>query len=162
MKNLSGFILLMALCAAALQGCGYSVRRSPVSSVRIGAIENMTPEARLEDRLSEALVSSLLRNGIRVSPASDHAIEGTLKGLSLEQLSERDELTTTYRVIVDGEFFLTGPGGEKKRLAGGGKYIVTFSSRGDLTSVIAAKEIAVERALEDLAEEISASVLYMR
>ena len=64
--------------------------------------------------------------------------------------------------MIKGEFSLKVPDGADKKLPGGGRFIVTFSSRGDLTSVIANKELAIERALGDMAEEISAALLYMR
>lgn len=155
-------ILVALLALLAVSGCGYSVKKSTVTSVRIGDIENMTSQARLDDMLSDALAAALLKNGIEVRNNSEHSIEGTLKTLSLYQLSEREELATTYRVNIEGEFFLVGAEGERTRLPGGGKYIVTFSSEGSLTPVIANKELAIGRAVEDLAEEISASILYRR
>lgn len=162
MKVASRHILVVFLVLLVITGCGYSVKKSPVSSVRIGNIENMTSEARLDDRLSEALVAALLKNGIQVNSSAEHTIEGTLRSLSLSQLAEREELTTTYRVTIEGEFFLVGAEGEKTKLPSGGKYIVTFLSEGSLTPIIANKELAIEQAIEDLAEEISASVLYRR
>lgn len=155
-------MLASALCMAVLWGCGYSVRRAPVDSVRIGPIENATYEARLEDRLAEVLAPELLKNGIRVDESSSYAIEGTLESLALESIAEADEVTTTYRVTITGRFVLRGPEGEERKLPGGGKYITIFSSRGDLTSVIAQKDLAIRRAVKDLAEEISAQILYMR
>ena len=161
MKSLIRCFLVVALCMAVLSGCGYSMQQTTMA-VKIGPVENMTGEAGLEDRLTEALVSSLMRNGIRVSGSSGNVINGNLRSLSLDVLSEQAELSTTYRVTIKGEFFLMVPDGADKKLPGGGKFIVTFSSRGALTSVIASKELAIERALGDMAEEISAALLYMR
>ncbi len=154
--------ILIACLMLSLSGCGYSIKRSTVDSVRIGNIENMTSEAKLEDRFTEALTASFLKNGIKVSGNSGHSVEGTLQKLELRQLSEEADLTTTYQVVIEGKFFLVPPEGEKKELPGGGKYVVTFSSEGALTPIIANKELAIERALSDIAEEISAAVLYMR
>jgi hypothetical protein len=154
--------ILIAVLTLALSGCGYSIKRSTVASVRIGDIENMTSEAKLEDRLAEALVASFMKNGIKVTGSSGHAVEGTLQTLELQQLSEEADLTTTYQVVIEGEFFLVPPEGEKKKLPGGGKYIVTFSSKGALTPIIANKELAIKQVLKNIAEEISAAVLYMR
>lgn len=154
--------ILIACLIPALSACGYSIKRSTVDSVRIGNIENMTSEAKLEDRFTEALTDSFMKNGIRVSGSSGHSVEGTLETLDLRQLSEEADLTTTYQVVITGKFFLVPPEGEKKELPGGGKYVVTFSSEGTLTPIIANKELAIERALRDIAEEISAAVLYMR
>ncbi len=161
MMRFSAHILVVALCMAVLSGCGYSMQKATMA-VKIGPVENMTGEAGLEDRLTEALVSSLMRNGIRVSGSSGNVIEGNLRSLALDVLSEETELSTTYRVTIEGEFSLRVPDGADKKLPGGGKFIVTFSSRGDLTSVIANKELAIEQALGDMAEEISAALLYMR
>jgi hypothetical protein len=154
--------IMIAVLMLALSACGYSIKRSTVDSVRIGDIENMTSEAKLEDRLTEALLASFLKNGIKVTQSSGHSVEGTLETLELRQLSEKSAPTTTSQVVIKGEFFLVQPEGEKKELPGGGKYIVTFSSEGALTPIIANKELAIERALNDIAEEISAAVLYMR
>jgi hypothetical protein len=161
MKRTVKYILFVAL-ALAVSGCGYTIKRSPVTSVRIGDIENMTTEAKLDDRMTEALVSSFMKNGIKVSGGSDHSIEGTLESLELEQLAEEDEVTTSYQVIIEGQFFLVGPDGERTKLPGAGKYIVSFGSTGRLTPVIARKELAIQRALNNVAEEISAAVLYMK
>lgn len=155
-------ILAAALCVAVLWGCGYGIRRASINSVRIGAIENASYEARLEDRLAEALASELPKNGIRVDEDSGYAIEGTIETLSVESIAEANEVTTTYRITITGSFVLRGPGEEERKLPGSGKYITTFSSRGDLTSVIAQKDLAISRAVRDLAEEISAQILYMR
>jgi hypothetical protein len=76
-------------------------------------------------------------------------------------MSEIDEVTTSYSVVVKGQFSLVAPDGKKTKLPGGGKYLVTFRSSDALTPVIANKELAIQQALEDWAEEISAAVLYM-
>jgi len=146
----------------ALAGCGYTIKRSPVASVHIGMIENMTSEARLNDRLTEALVAAFMKNGIQVRGSSEHSVEGTIESLELNQLAEAGDVTTTYRVVVKGEFFLVGPDGKKTKLANTGKYIITFSSEGSLTPIIAGKELAIRQALDDMADEIAASVLFMQ
>jgi hypothetical protein len=155
------YILIAALMLA-LSGCGYSVKRSSVDSVRIGEIENMTSEARLDDSLTEALVSAFMKNGIKVDRSSEYVLTGTLESLELAQLSEVNEVTTSYQVIITGKFFLVRPDREKSKLPGGGKFIVRLSSTGPLATVIANKELAIEQALSDFAEEISAEVLYMK
>jgi outer membrane lipopolysaccharide assembly protein LptE/RlpB len=161
MKSLMRCFLVVALLMAVLSGCGYTMQKAPMA-VKIGPVENMTGEAGLEDRLTEALVSSLMRNGIRVDGSSGNVIKGNLRSLALDVLSEETEISTTYRVTIKGEFSLKVPDGADKKLPGGGRFIVTFSSRGDLTSVIADKELAIKQALGDMAEEISAALLYMR
>lgn len=160
MKRTFQYLLLAAL-ALAISGCGYGIKKSPVKAVRIGDIENQTTEAKLEDRFAEALVASFMKNGIQVSGGSDHAVEGRLKKVALDGIAEVDDLTTIYRITIEGEFFLAGADGEKRKLPGGGKFIVTFSSEGALTPIMANKELAIEQALRDMAEEISAAVLYM-
>ena len=89
--------MVVATLMLALTGCGYTVKRSPVSSVHIGMIENMTSEARLNDRMTEALVASFMKNGIQVRGGSEHSVEGTLKSLELNQLAE------TLKLLV-GQF----------------------------------------------------------
>lgn len=157
--------MLLALAAVCLliSACGYAVHTSsPVESVSIGRIENRTFEPMLEDRLSGALASALLSNGIRIDGASPYTVRGAIDAFELRSLSEKRGVSARYEVIIKGKFFLVGPEGTSRELRNRGVFIVSFPSEEALERVLAIKEEAAVRALKDLAEEIAASILYGR
>ncbi len=153
-------LLLVAVMALTIAGCGYKVLRPAIESVRIVNLENNTTEPGLEDMLTEALAVSLQKQGIGVDRYSFNRIEGAINEFRVETVSEADEITTKYRVVIRGGFKLKGPGGLERDLAGAGKFIVTFISTGDLNEVLRNKRRAVGRLISDMAEEIAASVAY--
>lgn len=156
------FTLLVLLAALALSACGYSVRRPPVDSVRLGVIKNNTTEPKLEDRLYEALTTELMKNGIRVDSGSSHALEGTIDEITLRGTAEKDEVTVQYEVGINGSFFLVEQSGERKPLRKSNAFIVTFQSEGPLAEVVAFKERATITALRDMAAEIVTSIVNLR
>jgi len=131
-----------------------------VEAVSIGRVENRTFEPKLGDRLNSALVAALLRNGIRVEDGAPHVLEGKITDFDLRSVAEKGGVTVAYEVLIKGDFFLMGPDGSRRKLRDRGVFIITFSSQGDLTGVLARKEEATLRALEDLSEELAASILY--
>lgn len=146
-----------------LSACGYAVQTSsPVESVSIGRIENRTFEPKLEDRLSDALVSAFLSNGIRIAGASPYTVKGTINDFELKNLAEKGGVAVRYEVVIKGDFFLVNPDGTSRKLRNSGVFIVSFPSEDALERVLALKEEATVRALNDLAEEIAASILYGR
>jgi hypothetical protein len=154
-------ILAVVICFSLLAGCGYSIKKSmPVSSVRLGEIENRTSEAKLQDRFREILTHELMKNGIRVSGKSEHEIHGFIGDLKLKGSAEAEDVTVVYEVTVGGSFFLRGPDGEDRPLKSEGEFIVDFSSSGELSNVMSQKEIAIRKALEDIAEELVDSLIH--
>lgn len=154
-------LLLLAGCLV-LVACGYAVQKSPIESVRIGKIENRTFEPRLEDHLSEALASALLRNGIDIDGRSPYTVEGTIDTFELRSLSEKEGVAIRYEVIIKGRFYLVDSEGATRELRNRGVFIVSFPSEEALGTVLALKEEAAIRALEDMSEEIAASIIYGR
>lgn len=153
-------IALLVCLLLFLGACGYSVHRAPMDSVRLGKIENRTFEPKLEDRLNEALTGALLRNGIHIDPRAAHTVKGTVEEFHLRSLAEKERITVTYEVIIKGRFYLVDLEGRQRELRSSGVFIVTFGSEEVLERVLALKEEATLRALDDLSEELTASLLY--
>lgn len=158
MKRPITFLLLILL----FTGCGYSIRKTPVGSVNLGRIDNLTLEPKLEDRLAESLVLSLMKNGIRIDRRSDYTLSGAVNSFSLRGLSEKEGITVSYEVIVRGRFYLQNKEGQRRELSSRGLFIISFAGEGPLEGVLANKEEAVERALSDMADELAASIIYER
>ncbi len=160
---LINFALLAAVLTSALAGCGYSLRKGPpVTAVSIGRIENNTYEPRLQDFLYDALTEELMKQGVRVDDDADYRIEGVLNAFEIRGAAEKDKITVQYEVIIKGMFHLVGPDGARRPLRERAAFIVTFGGQGALELLTAGKELAVERALNDMSREIAASVVQMR
>ena len=143
-------------------GCGYNIRRKPpVDSVRLGRIVNNTTEPKLQDRLYEALSLSLMQNGIRIENSSQYEIKGSIDGIKLRGTAEEDGVAIQYEVSISGNFVLIGPDGKARELRSSDVFIVIFSSADPLLErVIAQKEAAIKRALNNMATEIVTSILH--
>lgn len=156
--------LQLAVCfLLLLTGCGYRFQGKgslPFTSVKIGKIENRTYEPKLEDKFQRALADELLKSGIMISEAAEHSVNGTIDHFELKPLAEKEGLTVEYEVIIKGRFSLKLPDGNTKQLRSRGAFIVSFYNEGELPSVMASKELAIEKALQDLSSEIRAGIVY--
>jgi hypothetical protein len=162
-KHRLGYLLLTAVAALLVMSCGYSLRKStPVSAVRLGAVENKTYEPRLQDFLFEALSVEFQKQGIRVDHGAAHSVTGTIDEFTVTPTAEKDDVTIQWELAIEGSFFLTSPEGEKKPLRKSNIFIVTFEGEGPLEEVIASREGAIRQALRDLARELVTSVIYGR
>lgn len=144
-------------------GCGYTLQGRdtlPLTSVKIGRIENKTFEPKLEDKFQKALADELIRNGIMISKSAGHVISGTINDFSLKPLSEKEGVASEYEVIIKARFFLTSPDGKVKELRNSGVFTVSFSGSGNIENIVAAKEQAAETAMRNLASEIRAGIVY--
>ncbi len=161
----TGLILLFTLNfpLLTLSGCGYTLQGRdtlPLTSVKIGRIENKTFEPKLEDKFQKALADELIRNGIMISKSAGHVISGTINDFSLKPLSEKEGVASEYEVIIKANFFLTFPDGKVKELRNSGVFTVSFSGSGNIENIVAAKEQAAETAMRNLASEIRAGIVY--
>ncbi|MDH5768483.1 MAG: LPS assembly lipoprotein LptE [Nitrospirota bacterium] len=150
---------LLALC-----GCGYTIhgRASlPFDSVQIGNIENRTFEPKLQDKLHRALTEEFLKQGITVQPYAGYTLSGTIHQFQLNVLSTKDDIAVEYEALIKADFRLVEPSGKVKEFKNiGSPFIVSFSSSGKLSDVIALKELASEKAIKDMAMEIIAVIMY--
>ena len=158
-------ILLFSVCFTLLAtGCGYTIQGKaslPFQTVKIGKIVNKTYELKLEDRMQRALTAELLKTGFTLGAEADYSIEGVLNVFELRVLSVKVSEASEYEVIVRGDFRLLEPSGKVRTLRSGGIFITSFiSTEENLNSIIAAKELATERALRDFSSEIVASILF--
>jgi hypothetical protein len=160
-KYRSSYLLLAAVAALLVMGCGYSLRKTtPVSAVRLGAVENKTYEPRLQDFLLEALSVEFQKQGIRVDHGAAHSITGTIDEFTVVPTAEKDDVTIQWELTIEGSFVLVSPDGERRPLRKSNIFIVTFEGEGPLEGLIASREAAIEQALRDLARELVTSVIY--
>lgn len=144
--------------------CGYALHSKtslPFRSIRIGEVENRTVEPKLQDKLSRALVDELLRQGVAVDQGADYHLTGRIDQFSLRVLSEVSDIATEYEVVIKGNFVVTDPSGQRRELRDiGSPFIVSLSGSGELTPILARKELAVEKAVQDMARQIVAALVY--
>ncbi len=162
-------LLSIALCslpfALCLFACGYTLHNRtnlPFASIQIERIENKTFEPKLQDRLYQALTEEFLKNGISVSLKADYKLSGTINRFELNILSGRKGVAVEYEAIIRGDFRLTNPSGDTKDFKNiGSPFIVSFPGAGLLEEVLAFKEVASEKAVEDIAMEIVGTLMYV-
>lgn len=151
---------LFALCSAS---CGYTLHGKadlPINEICIERIENKTIEPKLQDRFYRVMTEELLKHGIDVSPNADYKLSGSINLFEMNVLAERN-VAVEYEVVLRGDFKLTGPSGFTKDIKSiGSPFIVSFPGSGMLEDVLAAKELASERALRDIATEIVGIMIY--
>lgn len=155
--------LSFIVCCLIFTGCGYTIHGRaalPFQSVDISKIINKTFEPKLEDRMQRALAAELMKNGFTIDRGSDYKISGVISSFALSTLSEKSGVAVEYEVIIKGDFKLIAPSGKSRELRNHGVFIVSFPSSEALQNVIARKELATERALNDLSSEIVASIMY--
>lgn len=167
LKKISSSIFsLFAVCCllCAVFGCGYSLhgRASlPFQAVNIGVIENGTYEPKLQDKLSQALSAEFLSQGIVIHPEADYRLQGKIKLFELRILSETADVATEYEIIIRGDFTITdGSGNIREYKDIGSPFFVSFPGSGQLTTMLAVKELAAERAVRDMARQIVAALIY--
>lgn len=158
------FIIPAIIFLLIASGCGYSVYRHadlPYKEISIGVIENKTLQPKLQDKLHRALTEELLRQGISVNKTSAYRLSGVINKFELSSLSEKQEVTIQYRVVLNADFRLTGDAGktlEIKKITS--PFIVSFTASEDLGRLLAARDVAEERALRDIASEVVGALIY--
>ncbi len=152
--------MLLALC---LFGCGYSLHGKadlPFDTIQIDKVENRTVEPKLQDRFHRIMAEEFLKHGISVSSNADYKLSGSIKFFEMNVLAERN-VAVEYEVVMKGDFKLIGPSGYTKDIRDvGSPFIVSFPGSGMLEDVLAAKELASEKALRDMATEIVGIMIY--
>lgn len=147
-----------------LGGCGYSVHRHsslPFTEISLGPIENKTHEPKLQDKLHRALIREFLKQGIGINPSAGHKLSGVINNFSMIGLSDKDGITVEYRVVVDADFkFIDGEGNTRDMKNIGAPFIVSLTGSEDLGKLLAAREVAQKRALNDIAMEIAGMLIY--
>lgn len=151
-------MLITILVLGLLAGCGYTIQRS-IESVHIGKLTNKTFEPKVTDRLTEALTRSFTKHGIKVAGASPYELQGTVDEVQIKPDAVRDNVAISYKVTLACTFTLKGPDGKSRVLQHGNDFIVSYLSTGSIQDVIAAKDAAMDKALEDLADKLTFSLL---
>ncbi len=157
--------LLIFVSFLLLPGCGYTIHGKtdlPFQAIHVSKIINKTFEPRLEDRMQIALNNELMRSGFVIDGSSGNRIEGNITTFVLNTLSEKGGVAVEYEVVIRGEFRLIDTSGKARALRQRGVFIVSFSSTESLQNVMAQKELATDRALNDFALEVVASIIYDR
>lgn len=147
-----------------LAGCGYSIHRHaslPFREINIGRIDNATVEPKLQDKLSTALTEEFTRQGILVTPEAQLNLSGRITKFQMISLSEKGGVTVEYRVIVNADFTMTDAKGkvlETRHVSS--PFIVSFTGTGDLTNLLASRDVAEKKAMADLSEELVGTLIY--
>ncbi len=151
------FILLLG-------SCGYSVHRHaslPFGEINIGPIDNATLEPKLQDKLSRALTEEFSKQGIMVTPEAQLKLTGSITKFDMISLSEKAGITVEYRVIIDADFRITDAQGKVREARHvSSPFIVSFTGTGDMANLLAARDLAEKKAMEDLSEELVGELIF--
>jgi outer membrane lipopolysaccharide assembly protein LptE/RlpB len=163
-KTVPYLFLVLAGIAVIAAGCGYSVHRKadlPFREITIGKIENRTLEPKLQDKLHRALVQEFAKNGIAVQPGAKARISGVINNFDMVSLSEKDDITVEYRIMVDAAFTFRDEGGSVRELKKTeSPFIVSFSGSRNMADLLASRDVAEERAMADIAMEVVGRLIY--
>jgi outer membrane lipopolysaccharide assembly protein LptE/RlpB len=148
---------LIIFLAIILTGCGYGMHRQSALSIKevfIGPIENKTVEPKLQDRLHRALTEEFVKQGVSIGSAAENRLTGEITNFAITGISEKSGTIVEYSVTVNAEFtlFREGRPSETKKVTG--PFFVTFDGSGKLERVLAAKEIAEEQVMRDVAMQV--------
>jgi len=133
----------------------------PFDSIHIDRFENRTSQPKLEDKLFRALTEEFVKQGINVYSHAEYKLGGVIKHYDLRILSEKSGSAAEYEVIIESDFSLFDPSGEKKTFKDiGSPFIVSFPSSGTLEEMVATKDLALDRALQEISREIVALLMY--
>lgn len=159
-------VLIGALLCLFLSGCGYTLQSRatlPFQEVELGRIENMTHEPKLEDRLARALAQVFPEYGIDLSRSARHRIEADITGFELLALSEKSLYVAEYQVRATTAIRIIDREAETvTTVKSSGPFVTYFRATGGIESVLAGKELATERAMRDIAQDIIQRVIYQK
>lgn len=157
------FLILFFLAS----GCGYSVQKKadlPFNEIHVGKLNNNTFEPKLQDKLRRALAESFSQYGFQISQTSRYRLEGDISRFEIKTLSEKDLVTTEYQILLFCNFRLidTQTGDVIKIDAVTEPFVNYFTAKGRLENVLAQKEIATERSLRELSNELIRNIITRR
>ncbi len=164
MKTPHLILLIFSLQYLLLPSCGYRLYRTtelPITSVRIGSVQNRTAEPGLQDIFTRVFTEEMLRAGLTPSAGSDHLLSVTITGYRLNTLSIKDDLSAEYSVEIKADVMLHLPDGTVKEYRGmSSEFMETFVAADDIQSIQSRREVATEKALQDLSQRIIAELIY--
>lgn len=152
------------LAVIVISGCGYQIQKKsslPFSEIKVGLIENRTLEPKLQDRLHRAITREFLKQGVGVTPAAKLNLTGVVKNFQMISLSEKAGVSVEYRIVVEADFRLLDEAGKvitQKNISS--PFIISFPASEDMGNIIAFREVAEERAAEDIAMELAGALIY--
>lgn len=178
-------LILSLLVVVMASGCGYSLQGRadlPFREVAIGKIANNTAEPKLQDRMHRLLAETFMEYGVDVQKYARYRIQGEFIKFEVIPVAEKDLMAVEYQINVTGSFKIIDtettlaikPGmmpamkkDHKKAIYKEedlgeitNPYLTYFRSSGLLVNVLAAKEIATEKALKDLSQEVVMRIIY--
>ncbi|MDA8433953.1 MAG: LptE family protein [Nitrospiraceae bacterium] len=165
-RKIRRYALRIALVAFLLfvPGCGYSIHPQsslPAKEVQIAPVVNNTREPKLQDKLSRALTEEFLKQGVRVDPAARYTLAVSINSFDMVSMSEKGGVAVDYRVVVNVAFRVLDSNGKAVKTGNiGSPFIVSVNSAENLAALLAAKEVAEEEAMRDIAMEIAGALLY--
>ena len=161
---LSVFLGLAYLAVLMTAGCGYSLHRKadlPFTEIRIGKIENLSLEPKLQDKLHKALVREFTKNGITVTPSIGNVLSGVVRRFEMSSLSEKKDITYEYKIVIEADFTYRDNDGNvrmtKKVMS---PFIVSTAGSRDMGVLLGSRDMAEEKAMADIAMEIVGALIY--
>ncbi|MBF0328080.1 MAG: hypothetical protein HQL10_02900 [Nitrospirae bacterium] len=147
-----------------VNACGYAVRGKaelPFDSIAFGSIQNHTLEPKLQDKLNRALAETFASYGFRLSSSAKYRIEADVTKFTLTALSEQELTASEYEISILADFRLIDiEKNTTKKIEGTDPFRTSFAAVSPLENLTAQKELAMDRAVKNLAEELARSIVY--
>jgi hypothetical protein len=147
-------------------GCGYTLQTRqnlPFQEIELGRIQNLTHEPKLEDRLARALATTFPEYGIEISPSARYRMEADITGFELNVLSEQSLYAAEYQVrAITTVRIIDRQTNKVTTLSSSGPFVTYFRTTGGIEAVLAGKDLAVERGMRDIAQDILHRVIYQK
>jgi outer membrane lipopolysaccharide assembly protein LptE/RlpB len=166
-KRLTVFSVIFGLAYLAVfmtAGCGYSVHRKadlPFTEIRIGKIENLSLEPKLQDKLHKALVREFTKNGITVTPSVGNVLSGVVRRFEMSSLSEKKDITVEYRITIEADFtYRDNDGKVREIIKVMSPFIISSSGSRDMGQLLGSRDVAEDKAVADIAMEIVGALIY--
>lgn len=164
LTTVSVFLGFACIAVLMIAGCGYSLHRKadlPFAEIRIGKIENLSHEPKLQDKLHKALVLEFTKNGISVTPNAGNVLSGVVRRFEMSSLSEKNDITVEYRITVDADFTYRDNDGNLREIRKVmSPFIISSSGPGEMTLLLGSRDLAEEKAAADIALGIVGALIY--
>jgi outer membrane lipopolysaccharide assembly protein LptE/RlpB len=157
----SYFLLLTSFFL--LSSCGYHLigsRLLPFNSITIKQVQNKTYEPGLEEKLHIALSKEFISQGIEIQRAGgDVEMEATINNFELGSIGAIDDKIKEQSIIMRVYIKLDDHGDITEFKSMESPIKITFQTTGTVTESVAHKEIAAEKACNEIAKEIVGRII---
>ncbi len=157
-------VLILFLSIIFTVSCGYRIHTKaglPFQSIYLRNIDNQTLEPGLQDKMRKIAYQTLIDNGFSVTSSSDRVLDIQIKNYRLSSLSEIGLNTVEYQILMNVKVIMYDTSGEKiKEFNPVSPFVTYFRTTKDLASIIADRNLAIERLMHDICDDMVRKIIF--